>query len=141
MGLRSAGTTAGACLPSACCSALFTNDGAALILTSIVISMLLALRFSRAPILAFVMAAGFIADTASLPLVVSNRVNIVSADYFHLGFSEYAAVMVPVNLASITGQQVLSRYNAGSLLASAGRPAIKKKAWPTLTTGHAITLN
>jgi arsenical pump membrane protein len=83
-------------------SAVFANDGAALILTPIVMSLLLALRFSPAATLAFVMAAGFIADTASLPLVVSNLVNIVSADYFGLGFTDYAAVMVPVNLASIT---------------------------------------
>ena len=63
--------------------------------------MLLALGYSDKATLAFVMAAGFIADTASLPLVVSNLVNIVSADFFKIGFGRYAAVMVPVDIASI----------------------------------------
>ena len=82
-------------------AAFFANDGAALLLTPIVVAILLRLDFTPAATLAFVVATGFVADTTSLPLVISNLVNIVSANYFHITFDRYAAVMVPVDLVSL----------------------------------------
>lgn len=94
-------------LLTAVVAAIFANDGAVLILTPLVLEMLHALRFRPAAALAFVFATGFMADAASLPLMISNLTNIIVANYFGISFADYAAVMVPVNAVAVLASLVM----------------------------------
>ena len=128
-------------------AAFFANDGAALLLTPIVIAILLQLNFSPAGAFALIIATGFVADTTSLPLVISNLVNIVSANYFGIGFDRYASVMVPVNLVSLLatlmvlwlvfGRKIPKRYDVDKLSPphlAIRNPLVFKAAFPILAT-------
>ena len=82
-------------------AAFFANDGAALILTPILLAKMKYLKMNPLAIFAFLMAGGFIGDSASNPLVISNLTNIVTVGYFDIGFVEYAKNMFLPNLLSI----------------------------------------
>jgi len=83
-------------------SALFANDGAALILTPILLAKMRVLKLNTKSIIAFLLAGGFISDSASLPLVFSNLTNIVTANYFNIGFAEYISNMFVPYIVSVT---------------------------------------
>lgn len=82
-------------------SALFANDGAALILTPILLAKMRILKLNAKTILAFLLAGGFISDSASLPFVFSNLTNIVTANYFDIGFLEYLTNMALPYVVSV----------------------------------------
>jgi arsenical pump membrane protein len=101
-------------LLSAAVSVLFANDSAVLILTPIVLEIMNQLRIERRGMLAYLFAAGLIADTAAMPLITSNPVNIVSANYFGYTFIEHLAFMGPVAVVTIA-------IASGSSTSSSGR--------------------
>lgn len=69
--------------------------------------MLLALGFSKGTTLAFVMASRIHCRYRQPAAYCLQPVNIVSADFFGLGFREYASVMVPVDIAAIVATLVM----------------------------------
>lgn len=87
-------------LLTAITSAFFANDGAALIITPIVYSKIKHLNLREEKIFPLVMGSGFIADSTSIVFVTSNLVNILTADFFQIGFVSYFSKMFFVNMVS-----------------------------------------
>lgn len=86
---------------SAVMAALFTNDGAVLIMTPLLVGLSRRLQWSAAATLAVVMSGGFMADAASLPFKTSNLVNIIAANQSNIGFVTYVHHMWWVNASAV----------------------------------------
>jgi arsenical pump membrane protein len=94
-------------LLTACVSILFANDSAVLILTPIVLEIVSQLKIDENGRLAYLFSAGLIADTAAMPLITSNPVNIVSADFFQYSFIDHLIFMGPVAIATIISSLIM----------------------------------
>jgi len=88
-------------LLTAAVSILFANDSAVLILTPIVLEVVSSLGIDSKGKLAYLFSAGLMADTAAMPLITSNPINILSADFFKYSFVEHLIFMGPIAVATI----------------------------------------
>ena len=83
----------------------FNNDGTVLIMTPIVLEVTALLGMGFRARIAYLLAVGFMADTASATLMVSNLTNILTADYFGISFGDFARQMafpgITASIASI----------------------------------------
>ncbi|WP_082197920.1 ArsB/NhaD family transporter [Bacillus sp. FJAT-26390] len=91
----------GLSLLAALVTVFFNNDGTILIMVPIVLEVTALLGLSRSGRLIFLLGVGFMADTASAPLMMSNLTNILTADFFHISFGEYASRMLLPGLIAI----------------------------------------
>ena len=110
-------------LLTATVSILFANDSAVLILTPIVLEIISQLKIASRGRLAYLFSAGLIADTAAMPLITSNPINILSADFFKYTFIDHLTFMAPIAIVTIASSMLLvyaffrkkipKTYNAG----------------------------
>jgi len=91
-------------------STLFTNDATVLILTPIVYEMLAALGFDHRMMLPYMIACGFVADSMSIPLAVSNLTNMITARYFALDFGRFALMMLIPTAVCLGATVVVLRW-------------------------------
>ncbi|MGA2386133.1 MAG: ArsB/NhaD family transporter [Candidatus Bathyarchaeia archaeon] len=94
-------------LLTAAVSILFANDSAVLILTPIVLEVVTCLGIDMKGKLAYLFSAGLMADTAAMPLITSNPINILSADFFKYSFIDHLIFMGPVAVATILSSLLL----------------------------------
>ncbi|EPM5612330.1 arsenic transporter [Campylobacter upsaliensis] len=88
----------------------FSNDGAILILTPLIIALLTHIKnvkFSRSPLIVFLLFVGFMSDFASNTFIFSNLTNIITADFFTITFIDFALAMALPQLFVILAACIL----------------------------------
>ncbi|EIA9991571.1 arsenic transporter [Campylobacter upsaliensis] len=88
----------------------FSNDGAILILTPLIIALLTHIenvKFSRSPLIIFLLFVGFMSDFASNTFIFSNLTNIITADFFTITFIDFALAMALPQLFVILAACIL----------------------------------
>ncbi|EKL1656568.1 arsenic transporter [Campylobacter upsaliensis] len=88
----------------------FSNDGAILILTPLIIALLTHIenvKFSRSPLIIFLLFVGFMSDFASNTFIFSNLTNIITADFFTITFIDFALAMALPQLFVILAAFIL----------------------------------
>ncbi len=97
---------------------LLNNDSAVLLLTPLVVALTRRLYPGRPGVTEAFAFAVFLAPGVA-PLVVSNPMNMIVAEYAGIGFNAYAMVMLPISLAGALATWLILRWRFGRLLASA----------------------
>ena len=97
-------------------SAIFSSDSAVMILTPVLIAKMKMLNLNKKTLFAFVLAGGFMANVGSFIFPFSNLPNIITADFFHIGFIEYFKNMIlPSIMAVFVSVLVLFFYFKNSI--------------------------
>lgn len=121
-------------LLTALVTVLFANDSAILILIPIVLEIVTCLNIDSKGKLAYLFSAGLIADTAAMPLITSNPINILSADFFRYTFIDHLVFMGPVAIVTISSSLLLVYLFFRKSIPKAYNPQNAEQ----LTTGKAI---
>jgi arsenical pump membrane protein len=111
-------------LLSAVTPSLLNNDSAILLLTPLVVALTRRLYPGRPGVTEAFAFAVFLAPGVA-PLVVSNPMNMIVAEYAGLGFNAYAVVMLPIALAGALATYAILRWRFRRVLAiapAAGAP-------------------
>ena len=96
---------------TALASAVFANDGAIMIITPLLLAKMRMLSLGPTTIVAFLMMGNIVSDTASLPLLISNLVNILAGEFTKLTFFSYFTYMlIPFCISVLVGGILLYAY-------------------------------